>query len=182
MKNQFEDQLKAALLQREEEGAVMPNQGHEERFMLKLSQRKDKGRTVRLWLSIAAAACIVGVVSILILNGTSPNNELASIEDVGLTDVTSRKTEVLEHLIKQSEVPANPGDQRIAQMLESLADLDQKSKMLDTLFRQNPHNENIAEAVVKNYEYRLQLVKQLKQYIEFQNRTNTHHHEKQIAS
>lgn len=82
-----------------------------------------------------------GFVSMLILNRTSPSNELASIEDVGLTDVTSRKTEVLEHLIKQSEVPANPGDQRIAQMLESLADLDQKSKMLDTLFRQNPHNE-----------------------------------------
>ncbi|MBX7051685.1 MAG: hypothetical protein K1X54_06600 [Flavobacteriales bacterium] len=184
MKEAFEDRIRKALLNESDDQDLMP--GHEERFEMRLLRMRDekKERRIPRWPWIALAAAVVaGFIVTIVVSEVKKTNEYA--EKVRLSDVSMEMAaaeQFYHERLKMDMSQLNTSDQNIKRFLDDLKRLESEYAMLEEQLAKNFTNQRVADAMVNNYRYRLQLMEQLQKYIEIQNKLNLQNHEEKLSS
>ena len=145
-------------------------EGHKERFIQKLKQleNKPKGFTTHYWLFKIAAVIVVlfAVGSILyLINGSSEmNTQMAQAETMkeeGTADFKEAQNYFqmkLEREEKQlSQLEYNAGS--FQELEAGIEKLKEDYEELEKELNQNPGNQKIINAMITNYELRIELLK-----------------------
>jgi uncharacterized protein YhaN len=185
MQNKFEEHIKQAL-KRSDEFHDEPLPGHEERFEMRLLKQGEQRKLRRLprWsLIITTAAAVVVFIVAIVISEVKKTNDMA--EKARLSDVSPELAAVEDFYNEKLHIDVeqlNKGDQNIKRFLSDISKLESEYKRLEENLSKNFNNERIAQAMVNNYKYRLQLMEQLQKYIEIQNKINTQNNEQKLSS
>lgn len=185
MKSKFEEQLKAALQTDRIQFDPEPLPGHEERFEMRLLQKKEdlKIKKMPRWPIIGlAAAALIGFIVTIVVSEMKKSDDFAGFAK--LSDVSEEMAATESYYTGRLQLDRNnlnTQDQNIAKFLTDLKKLEEEYKMLEVSLSKNFQNERITNAMVNNYKFRLRLMEQLQKYIEIQNKINNDHNEKQAS-
>jgi hypothetical protein len=145
-----------------------PFPGHEERFEMRLMKRElahKKRPTQQLWwIGIAAALAVGAIVSVAIneikkaddlvaLNKVDANEEVMAMDSVFRAHTGGRLPEV-----KQK-------DQYSTRILGEVTRLEEEYKKMEDNLTNGADPERITNEMVKNYQFRIRLIEQLRQYL-----------------
>jgi predicted RNase H-like nuclease (RuvC/YqgF family) len=184
MKEVFEDRIKKAFESQDSDSELIP--GHEERFEMRLLRMREDKKIKRFprWPWIAAAAAVVaGVIVAITISEVKKTNDYA--ERVRLSDVSLEMAATEEYYNERLKLDVgqlNTTDQNIKRFLDDLKRLEGEYAMLEDQLSKNFNNQRIADAMVNNYRFRLQLMEQLQKYIEIKNKFNIQSHEEKLSS
>jgi hypothetical protein len=164
-----EDILRKALGGAEEE----PHPGHEQRFARRLAQQHDdrKVRRIPSWLWIAsAAASVAALIILLVVSEIRKTNETYS--RMRLSDLNYEMARVeafYEQRLNEKTPVLNSSDEMVARLQLQLKSLEGEYDALEVALAQAPGNQQIVEAMVSNYKYRLHIVELIQRYVEISN-------------
>ena len=142
-----------------------PHSGHLERFERKLNRSKKNTKTSWKWLSVAASI-------ILIIGFWLGNNHQKRMLD--LADVSPKMEEVQNYFVNtiQKELRTLEKNRNldtetiIEEALDELEDLEDNYKLFVLELNTNSNKTKIINAMIKNYQQRLQTLERVLQQIE----------------
>jgi DNA repair exonuclease SbcCD ATPase subunit len=164
----MKDQLEQFMRDRAEEfDNKQPVAKHRKRFEQRLKEQQGAGSSLRIWM---AAASIIAVISVSfwLLNKPDSSGELAeaeSVKQLSLQDVSSEMEEVeayylnavtekVTYLKKHYSIK----DEHVASCLTIINNLEANYAELKQELAGNPASEQVIEAMVMNYQTRLDIL------------------------
>lgn len=148
--------------------AMEPLPGHEERFEMRLMRKQEarsKSRFLSVWWIGAAAAMIIGVIvmvatrevkeadDLMAMNKVEAIEEVMAMDSVYRSRVGARLPEVKRH------------DQYTTRILNEVTRLETEYKKMEENLSAGADPERITNEMVKNYQFRIRLIEQLRQYL-----------------
>ncbi len=154
-----------------------PLPGHEERFEMRLMRKHEtasKGKVLSSWWIGAAAAVAIGVIVGIATREVRQADELMALNKVE----ASEEVMAMDSLYKAkvgSRMPDIPQqDAYTSRILKEVQRLETEYKKMEQNLATGADPERITNEMVKNYQFRIRLIEQLRQYlmIQEQNKKN----------
>lgn len=173
-----ETRLLRALQEYEERNSALPAEGHEERFMTRLSYMKDKRKKRRSYIRFvawasSAAAVLLFMVFLTVRELGKQDREEQAMALVQKDPQILYAEEFFRKKLSEAPLPVANGDQNISKFISNLNYLESQYKVLEKAWQDNPGNETVLEAMIENYKYRLEIVQVMQRYIQIKNNSNT---------
>ncbi|MFN6379709.1 MAG: hypothetical protein ACK4WD_10555 [Flavobacteriales bacterium] len=173
--NREEDILKA-LEQMASEAPIA--EGHEDRFEQRLREGK-KAKVItfnfRVTALVGAAAAVVIAIGVYFFVLKDPGGERLAKVDYPQEVKKAKEYFQANNVLDTKTLEYK--DEKVTEFLTKLQELENEYHRLDTLYQMNVQNENIIRGMMENFQYRLQIIHQLKSYIELKNQSNNNTNE-----
>ncbi len=195
MKSNFEQQLSNLINQRvltppdQEQTTTLfeePLPGHEERFEMRLLQKREVQKMKRLprwpWVLLAAAT-VAGIIVFVAISEVKETQEIA--KNMKLSDVSQEMAIVEKFYSDRLSLDfnkINQEDMRIQKFMLDIKNLEIEYETLEKQLISNYNNQRLINAMVSNYKYRLRTLEHLQKYIELQNEIQNKTNETQPIS
>jgi hypothetical protein len=145
-----------------------PLPGHEERFDMRLmrkSQSSSKGKVISNWWIGVAAAIAIGVIVVIATREVRQADDLMALNKVEAIE----EVMVMDSLYKAkvgARMPVIPEqDMYTARILKEVQRLETEYKKMEQNLATGADPERITNEMVKNYQFRIRLIEQLRQYL-----------------
>lgn len=176
-----EDEIIEAFMKIAEQNPI--EEGHELRFEKRLSGKAQ----VKMFslspfvLRIAAAAVLLVCLGLFWwMNSNEPKIADTSVAPAYPMEVI--KAQAFYHSnaeLDNSKLSSE--DIVVKEFLEKLKTLESEFARLDSLYQFNQSNEQLIKGMIENFQFRLQVIHQLKTYIEIKNQSNQENNENAIG-
>jgi hypothetical protein len=173
--NREEDILKA-LEQIASEAPI--SEGHEDRFEQRLREGKKSNVITfnfRVTALVGAAAAIVVAFGVYFFALKNSGDEQLTKVEYPLEVKKAKEYFQANNILDTKTLEFK--DEKVTEFLTKLQELETEYHRLDTLYQMNVQNENIIRGMMENFQYRLQIIHQLKSYIELKNQSNNNTNE-----
>lgn len=153
-------------------------EGHEDRFEQRLREGK-KAKVItfnfRVTALVGAAAAVVIAIGVYFFVLKDPGGE--QLVKVDYPQEVKKAKEYFQANNVLDTKTLEYKDEKVTEFLTKLQELENEYHRLDTLYQMNVQNENIIRGMMENFQYRLQIIHQLKSYIELKNQSNNNTNE-----
>jgi hypothetical protein len=156
-----------------------PLPGHAERFEIRLLQKQEQtksGKTVPMWWIGMAAAMVIGVIVAVAVNAIQKADDLMAMNRVEASEEVMAMDSVF-HSKVGTRLPVVEGNDAYSQrILSEVARLEDEYKKMEVNLIKGADPDRITDEMVKNYQFRIRLIEQLRQYLII--KQQQHNHEK----
>jgi hypothetical protein len=150
-----------------------PHEGHEQRFEQRLNRLKGRREIRRIpsWVYLTvAAASLAGLIITLVVSEIRKTNEQYSRMKLSDLSYEMARVEAFYQKRLHDHIPVfSNQDEMLIRLGRQLKELETGYASLEAALAQSPANQQVVEAMVENYRYRLQIVEMMQRYIEISN-------------
>lgn len=152
---------------------------HELRFEKRLRE-PQKGRVLTLNISVvklAAAAVVVIAIGIFWWSSATQKAIARSGETIQYPLEVLKAEQFYKSNADYDQGAYDQNDTTVTAFIGKLHMLEAEYKNLDSMYQYNASNEHIIRGMIENFQFRLQIIHQLKTYIELKNQSKSKQHE-----
>jgi hypothetical protein len=145
-----------------------PLPGHEERFEMRLLaiEQKHKLRTwPSTWWIGAAAAAAIGVIVFIAFREVSQADELLALNRADANAQVMAMDSLYQDKLAAKLPPEIDNDKYSERITKEIERLEMSYKILEKTLQDGGEPDRIIEEMVKNYQFRIRLIEQLRQYL-----------------
>lgn len=147
---------------------IEPLPGHEERFEMRLIQKlehKPKSRFLSAWWIGGAAATIIGIIIMIATREVRQADELMALNKVEAIDEVVAMDSVYRARVGTRLPEIEGNDRYTTRILTEVSRLEAEYKKMEGSLSAGADPERITNEMVKNYQFRIRLIEQLRQYL-----------------
>jgi hypothetical protein len=145
-----------------------PFPGHEERFEMRLMKReleRQKKPALKLrWIG-AAAATAIGIIVFVAVSEIRKADDLVAMNKVEANEEVMAMDSVFKAHTEGKIPEVQQLDQYSSRMLKEVTRLEDEYKKMEANLTNGADPERITNEMVKNYQFRIRLIEQLRQYL-----------------